>query len=329
MSEEGSFRGSWTPALAGFRLLGAWLVLAIAGCSDATPPGYQGYVEGEFVHVATSIGGRLEKLNVKRGDEVVAGAPLFSLESINESESLREAEARLKSSESVLADLRLGRRPPELDVTSAQLKQAEAEERLSASRLERDEAQFKIGGISQLQLDESRADHAVRAARMAQLRGEVEVAKLPSRLDQITAQEALLTASRAAMERARWQLGQKSVAAPRSGRVYETPYHPGDWVAAGSPVVRLLPPENVKIRFFVPQSVAAGISPGRSVLVDPGVGTGVSAVVDYVSTEAEFTPPVIFSNETSGKLVYRIEARTDSEVARRLSPGQPVRVRLP
>jgi HlyD family secretion protein len=304
-------------------------VLALAGCSENTPSGFQGYVEGEFVQVATSVGGRLEKVAVKRGEEVAAGAPLFSLESVSESESLREAEAHLKSSEAVLADLRLGRRPPELDVTAAQLRQAEAEERLSASRLERDEAQYKIGGISQLQLDDSRADHVVRAARVAQLRGEVEVAKLPSRSDQVAAQEAILTASRAAVERARWQLGQKTVAAPRSGRVYDTPYHPGDWVPAGAPVVRLLPPENVKVRFFVPQAVAAGMAAGKTVVVEPGVGAGLSAVVDYVSTEAEFTPPVIFSNQTSGKLVYMIEARTDSEVARRLAPGQPVRVRFP
>jgi HlyD family secretion protein len=307
----------------------AWVALAITGCSDATAPGYQGYVEGEFVHVATSIGGRLEKIDVKRGDEVVAGAPLFALESVSETESLREAEAHLKSSEALLADLRLGRRPPELDVTSAQLKQAEAEERLSASRLERDEAQFKIGGIAQLQLDESRADHAVRSARVAQLRGEVEVAKLPSRMDQIASQDAILAASRAAVERARWQLGQKSIAAPRSGRIFDTPYHKGDWVPAGSPVVRLLPPENVKVRFFVPQAVAAGMAPGKSVVVEQGSDPGVNAVVDYVSTEAEFTPPVIFSNETSGKLVFMIEARAAPEAGRRLVPGQPVRVRLP
>jgi HlyD family secretion protein len=318
------------PRSRGLRCGSAWfaIALALAGCSDATAPGFQGYVEGEFVSVAGSIGGRLEKVDVKRGDEVVAGAPLFALEAVSESETLREAEAHLKSSEAVLADLRLGRRPPELDVTAAQLQQAQAEERLSATRLERDEAQFKIGGISQLQLDESRADHAVKSARVAQLRGEVEVAKLPSRLDQIASQEAILTASRAAVERARWQLGQKSIAAPRAGRVFDTPYHKGDWVPAGAAVVRLLPPENIKIRFFVPQSVASSIAPGRAVLVDSGAGPGVPAVVDYVSTEAEFTPPIIYSNETSGKLVFMIEARTMPEAGRRLSPGQPVRVRL-
>jgi HlyD family secretion protein len=305
------------------------VVAALAGCSDRAPSGFQGYVEGEFVHVATSVGGRLENLSVKRGDEVAAASPLFTLESVGESESLHEAEAHVKSAEALLADLRQGRRLPELEVTAAQLKQAEVEERQSSSRLGRDEAQFKIGGISQLQLDDSRADQAVRAARVAQIRGEVEVAKLPSRSDQIVAQEALLAASRAAVERARWQLGQKSVSAPRSGRVYETPYHAGDWVPAGAPVVRLLPAENIKVRFFVTQTVAAGIAPGKAVLIEGSGGADVPGAVDYVSTEAEFTPPVIFSNETSGKLVFMIEARPESGSARRLVPGQPVRVRFP
>ena len=80
--------------------------------------------------------------------------------------------------------------------------------------------------------------------------------------------------------------------------------------AAGSPVVRMLPPQNVKVRFFVPRPSPAASSPAAasSVRCD-GCDADVPATVSYVSTEPEYTPPVIYSNETRAKLVFMVEAR--------------------
>jgi HlyD family secretion protein len=106
-------------------------------------------------------------------------------------------------------------------------------------------------------------------------------------------------------------------------------YREGEWVAAGSPVVRLLPPGNVKLRFFVPETAAGYLKPGRNVSIGcDGCGAGVPAVVSYVSNEPEFTPPIIYSNETRAKLVFLVEARPSVENAARLRPGQPVSVTL-
>jgi HlyD family secretion protein len=212
-------------------------------------------------------------------------------------------------------------------VTSAQLDQALVDERRSVTTMDRDEAQFRVGGISAAQLDESRLRRQFAAAKVVQLRNELEVARLPGRVAQVEAQTAQVSVARAALERARWELDQKSVAATRAGRVHDTPHRDGDWVAAGAVVVRLLPPENIKVRFFVPQAVAAGLTAGRAVLIR-GAGEDLPAKVDFVSTEAEFTPPVIYSNETSRKLVFMAEARPDASAATRLQPGQPLRVLL-
>ena len=117
--------------------------------------------------------------------------------------------------------------------------------------------------------------------------------------------------------------------ASQAGLVSDTLYREGEWVAAGSPVVRLLPPGNVKLRFFVPETAAGGLKPGRNVSVGcDGCGAGLAAVVSYVSNEPEFTPPVIYSNETRSKLVFLVEARPSAENAARLRPGQPVSVTL-
>ena len=303
---------------------------ALGACGKGPPPGHQGYIEGEFVNVAAPIAGRLDRLHVKRGDTVAPGAPLFALESVNESAAQRQAKEQLEAAEAELADLRVGKRREEQDVTRAKLAEAQAEAQKSALRLERDEAQFLIGGIASQQLDDSRAAHAANLSRVRQLESELMVGDLPGRSEQVRAQTAQVAAARAALEQAQWTLDQKSISATVGGRVHDTLYREGEWVAPGSPVVRMLPPGNIKVRFFVPESLVGAIAPGRAAIVRcDGCEADVPVQVTYVSADAEFTPPVIYSNETRAKLVFMIEARPEPADAEKLRPGQPVSVTLP
>lgn len=302
----------------------------LAACGPAAPPGYQGYVEGEFVSVASPIAGRLDRLAVQRGDAIAPGAPLYVLEAVSEAAAVRQAMEEVKAAEARLADLRQGRRVPEQDVTRAQLDQAQVDEKRAATQLARDDAQFAIGGIARAQLDDSRAAHAAAQARVAQLRSELAVAQLPSRAEQIKAQAAQVEAARAALAQADWRLEQKAVRATKAGRVYDTLYREGEWVSAGGPVVRMLPPGNVKVRFFVPESIVGSLALGRDVTVAcDGCPAAIPARLTYVSNQAEYTPPVIYSNETRSKLVFMVEARPSAADATKLHPGQPVSVRLP
>lgn len=299
----------------------------LAACSGDKPTTYQGYVEGEYVHVASPVGGRLERLLVQRGQTVEAKARLFELEADQETAAKRQADEQLKASQAQLADLRVGRRNPELDVAKAQLAQAVAAEQQAAQQLKRDEAQFEVGGIPRAQLEDSRANHAIKAARVRELQGQLDVSRLPAREDQIRAQDAQVAAARAASSQSSWRLDQKHVAAAEGGLVVDTLYREGEWVPPGSPVVRMLPPKNVKVRFFVPQAVAGGLKPGRNLSVRcDGCGDEVPATVSYIASEPEYTPPVIYSNETRAKLVFMVEARPSVENAGRLRPGQPVAV---
>jgi len=308
----------------------AFLSAFLFACGAPPPPSYHGYVEGEFVNVAASYGGRLDKLAVQRGDGVGAGTPLYALDAVSEAAAEREAAQRLAAAEAQLADLRLGRRAPELAVTKAQIRQAEVDLERTTIQLARDEAQLRAGGIPQAQLDDARTAHAAAEARLAQLRSELAVGELPGRADQITAQVSQVAAARAALDQAAWRLGQKTVAATREGRVYDTLYRAGEWVPAGAPVVRMLPPGNLKLRFFVPQEIVGGLAAGRPVVVRcDGCGDDIAATLSYVSNQAEFTPPIIFSNERRSKLVFMVEAKPDSAAdAKRLNPGQPVSVAL-
>jgi HlyD family secretion protein len=304
--------------------------VSLSGCTEKQAPSYQGYIEGEFVYVASSEAGRLDGLLVARGDQPAAGAKLFVLESENEAAARRQAQHQLGVAEAQLKDLLVGKRPPEMDVIREQLAQAAAEEKRAAAGLVRDEAQVQAGGLSVAQLDATRAEAESLAARVRELGRQLEVAALPARADQIRAQEANVAAARAALEQADWKLEQKTVSATVAGLVFDTLYRLGEWVPAGHPVVRLLPPENVKIRFFVPEPVIGGLSVGQEIALRcDGSPSEIRASISYLSAESEYTPPIIYSNETRSKLVYMIEARPSVADAAKLHPGQPVEVFLP
>jgi HlyD family secretion protein len=310
-------------------VLAVTTILLLSDCSRNEATVYQGYVEGEFVDVSTSQAGQLLHLAVMRGQTVSIGAPLFQLESDNESAALKEGQRQLEAARAQLRDMKSGRRPPELDVIRQQLAQAEANDRQAADQLARDEPLAAINAISHQQLEESRAQAQTAAAHVHELRSQLAAAELPGRGEQIRAQQAQAQAAAAAVDQDQWRLDQKTVSAPRAGLVYDTLYREGEWVGAGMPVVRMLPPENIKVRFFVPESLVGALQPGREVSIHcDGCGADVAARITYVAAEAEYTPPVIYSNENRAKLVFLIEARSAPEAATALHPGQPVAVRL-
>jgi HlyD family secretion protein len=309
----------------GFLLL---LMVVLGGCGSRTPT-YQGYVEGEFVYLASSQPGHLEHLAVTRGQQVARGTPVFRLEATEEEAEQHQAQHQLGVAQAQLADIETGRRPPEIDVIRAQLLQAQAAARKSAQQRQRDEAQYRAGGISREQFEVTLAQATSDAAHVSELQSQLDVARLPGRQQQLKAQSAQVLFAEAALAQANWRLGQKSVSAPSAGLVFDTMYREGEWVAAGNPVVRMLPPQNIKVRFFVPQTILGSLAVGHKVSLHcDGCAADIPATITFVSPEAEYTPPVIYSNETRAKLVYMIEAHPTPEYAVRLHPGQPLAVRL-
>ncbi|WP_168787735.1 HlyD family secretion protein [Paraburkholderia aromaticivorans] len=301
-----------------------FVVLTLAGCSRHDDNTYQRYVEGEFVYLGSS-----QSDTVTRGQTVNASAPVFALESVDEAAGLQQAEQQLAAARAQLADIQTGKRRPEINVTRAQLAQAVANAHKAALQLTRDDAQYRAGGIAHAQLDDPRAEADATAAQVRELTNQVDVALLPGRTQQRSAQNAQVEAARAAVAQAQWKLSQKRVSAPVEGLVYDTLYRVGEWVQAGNPVVQMLPPQNVKVRFFVPETVVGKLALGRALTIHcDGCAADVAARITYLSSEAEYTPPVIYSNQNRAKLVFMVEAHTSVADAVKLHPGQPVAVTL-
>lgn len=306
----------------------AALGLLVAACTEPAPTGWQGYAEGEFVQLAAPYGGILEKLHVVRGDEVMALAPVFMLERAAEQAAVAEATARESAARARLANLVGGRRTPEIDVIRAQAANAAAALKLSTLQLDQQQKLFASGFNSQARLDEARAARDRDAARVAEADAQLRTAlQSLGRTPELDAARAEAEAAGAAKAQAQTRLGQKAVAAPAAGRVQETYFREGEWVPAGVPVASLLPPANVKVRFFVPQAAVGSLKHGQAVrLTCDGCGAPIDARVTFVSAQAEYTPPVVYSRELRAKLVFMIEARPAPADAARLHPGQPVDV---
>ena len=299
----------------------------LTGCSGNSSRVFQGYVEGEYVYVASPLGGTLTNLAVARGDQVKAGQLLYELERGSEAAALQQAEKNLAQAQAQLDDLNKGKRPTEIASMEAQLARAQANLTLAADDFARRE---KLGGqdvVSREELDQARAQRDADQAQVDQLMADLETARLGGREDVVRAAEATVQSQQAALDKSRWSFDQKVQFAPTNAFVQDTLYRPGEWVAAGKPVVQLLPPANLKARFFVPETALSRINAGQAVGVTfDGSRHVYPATVNYISSQAEFTPPVLYNRENRAKLVYMIEARFSPADAADLRPGQPVDV---
>lgn len=241
----------------------ALICLALAGCEKAPNDYVQGYVEGEFVYVSSPLAGTLEHLLFRRGDQVTAGQPLFTLDPTMEKAAHDQADAALA---------------------------------LSEVDYKRQEQLFRSGPAAAQDFDRARSARDQDRERLAQ---------------------------------ANWNLAQKKQDAPQAGLVYDTLFREGEWVAAGKPIVMLLPPPNIKVRAFVPETQVGALHVGEQarVMVD-GLPEPFAGKISYISARAEYTPPVIYSRESRAKLVFMVEIVFDPAVAAKLHPGQPVDVRF-
>ena len=301
----------------------------LTSCSHSPPDRVQGYVEGEFVYVASPLAGAVDTLHVQRGQQVKSGEPLFALENAPERAARDEAQRRLAQARANLEDARKGRRQPEIAALEAQLEQARAAQAFSEKEFARQQELLRTGAAARQEIDRARSASEQDRQRVTQLEAEIKTAHLGARSDQIEAAEANVQAQEATLAKAEWDLSQKSQSAPAAGLVFDTLFRQGEWVPAGRPVVALLPPSNIKVRAFVPETRIGTVQPGDAVGVAvDGVAEPFAGHVSFISPRAEYTPPVIYSRESRAKLVFLIEIVFDPKAASKLHPGQPVDVQF-
>jgi HlyD family secretion protein len=292
------------------------------------PTAWHGYAEADYVKVGPTQQGLLTEINVTRGAEVGVGTPLFAQDETADRAARDQAARQLQQARDQLANLEAAGKPTEIEQAEANLADARATVERTKVDLDRAESLIKDGAITAQTLDQRRSDYRSATARVAAMQAALAQARAPmGRQGEIEAQRAAVDATKAALEMAEWRLSQRRMTSPVAARVADVLARPGETMAAGAPVVSLLPPGNIFVRFFVPEVDLARMHRGDTVhLACDGCREDVDAVISFVSPQAEYTPPVIYSEESRAKLVYLIEARPPPERAVLLNPGQPVMV---
>jgi len=326
--------GSVMPGGAAPRAGRGWVIglaglLSLSACQPPPAgPQWSGYAEGDTTYLAAPVAGRVEVMAVQEGDAVQPGQLLFRLQGTLEHASQREAVAREAVAQAQAADADKGRRREELAVSRAQLQQARRQAELAQLDLQRQRELLDRQFVARSRVED--ADLVLRQAqaRVAELEAAVDVAHLPAREDERRAARASAEAASAVQAQSRWRLDETVQRAVLAGRVQTRFFLPGEWVNAGQPVLAVLPDGQRKARFFVPEADLGALKLQQAVLLRcDGCGPPMAARISFIADQAEYTPPVIYSNAQRAKLVFMVEARPEKAAdALRLHPGQPLDV---
>ena len=303
----------------------AVIVAAIAGAAwlllrphpDKNPV-FTGYVTAQTLYMASPVAGTVTQVSVVRGQRVEAGAPLFRIDPTSLAARADQAGAQIGQSQAQLAA-----QQADLVRANAALAAAQAEADKAAADLARDQAANaqKAGSVAQQLVDQARAAATNAARQRDEAKSGIAAAQA-----HIAASQAQLQGSRAGLTDARRQVAQLAPTAPTAATVENVMYQAGEWAAPNTPVVSLVPDDQIKVRFYVPQGKVAAYRPGTAVAIAcDGCAANMTAHVDYVAPRPEYTPPVIYSLATRDKLVFLVEAVPSNP--RALIVGQPMDVR--
>ncbi|WP_298744542.1 HlyD family efflux transporter periplasmic adaptor subunit [uncultured Brevundimonas sp.] len=314
------------------RIIVALIVFAVVGVlvwllflRDGEARTLTGYIEGERVYLAAPVSGSVAALYVREGQRVAAGGRTFLIDPRVQRAQAESAAAAVGAAEARADDLRKGQRAEELSVFDAELAAAEAGERAAEADYGRIEPLVRRGIYAPARLDQVRAARDAARAQTAAVRRRREVAAMGARQDAVAQAEQQARQAAGGLSEAQARLGQLSPTAPAAARVEEIFYRPGEWAAANTPVLALLPDREVKLVFFVPEAEMARYRPGRTVTFRcDGCAAAGRARISWISPRPEFTPPVLYGRGSRDRLVYRVEARP--EEAATLNPGLPVDV---
>lgn len=269
------------------RIFTALCLLLLAGCGEKQEHGFLGYVVGEDALIAAPQAGWVAKMAVQRGQEIKRGDLLFTLDDTREQATRDQAIASLSQA-------------------AAQMNDAKAALSLAQKELIRQSGLMKARAGTQQNYDVAKSTYQQAVARISQIEAQEKQA------------QAVLTD-------ARYQLSQRDVTAQTQGRVEDVYFREGEYAPAMTPVVSVLPPQNIYVRFFVPETEFAKMKLGQEVSITcDACAKDITATITFIAQQEEFTPPVIFSAGNREKLVFKLEARATGGL--KLNPGQPVEV---
>lgn len=288
-----------------------------------------GNVDIRRVDLSFRVGGRVADVVPTEGTRVPAGAVVARLDGVPYDAELRLAEARRDEVAAAALKLERGYRPEEIAQAEAQVRERtatlqirELEERRAANLLARETISRQAHDAALTGLKEAQA-------RLAAAEEGLLLVRRGYRAEELQAARAALQAARARVATAETRCGDTLCRAPAGGTVLTRVQEPGAVVAPGQTVITLSLDEPAWVRAYLAEPELGWVRPGlkAEILTDSRPGRPIAGHVGYVSSEAEFTPKTVQTEELRTRLVYQVRIIAD-ESDPGLRQGMPVTVRL-
>lgn len=310
-----------------FCLLSFLCLLSFNSC-DKKEHKYSGYIDADYVYISAYNEGKIENIYVKKGQTVKVDEKLFETDN-NKVRSILSSLNNIDQALSLyIQDIQQGAREEKVNTF---------QHLALACR-----AMYEGTGIGLRMNKKLATDHVVAlkdlwvVEHVHDAAGEIETAIQEwIKFLQLSSQRPLVIKSIVELKQAlksqisyyQWLLAQTVQVSPYDAIIFDIFYRKGEFVQKGKPVVALLPPKNIKAKFYVDGKSVNKISLNETVNVFvSGVDRSYKAKITYISSEADYTEPYIYSLENNKKLVYMIEAKFEN--SDNIHPGQPIDVSL-
>lgn len=291
-----------------------------------------------------------QEVALRQAEVQASEAMLAELEAGSRPEEIGQAAAALQRAESKLAELQAGSRPQEIATAEAAVASARAEMDRLETDYRRQQNLYQKEVISEREFQAAKAAYDVAAARLKQAEEQLLLVREGPRKEQIdqarAAQDeareryalvkkgpraetvaqarARLQQAREALALSQTRLGYAEIVSPLTGVVLSKNTEPGEYVAAGTPIVTVGDLEHCWLRGYVEETDLTRVRLGQPVRVttDGLPGKAYEGKVSFISSEAEFTPKSVQTQKERVKLVYRIKVDIPNP-SLELKPGMP------
>lgn len=288
-----------------------------------------GTVDATEIAASFRVPGMLFKRPVDEGSRVKAGELLAALDERETVARLDQAEAAQQAAQARLKDLEQGYRPQEIAEARAQVEQARANAANLEEEARRSEALFSGGATSQQRRDKDRTAATVADQQLNATQERLKLLQSGYRPETLNAARAQFEEAKAAVAAARVALEDLQVTSPVEGVVTRKHAEVGETLGAGRPVVTVTDISRPWVRVYIPENQIGKVHLGATakIKVDTFPDREFDGRVSYVSSQAEFTPKNVQTQEERVKLVFAVNVTLDNRDGA-LKPGMPADVTI-
>ena len=289
-----------------------------------------GNIEVTDAQLGFKTPGRVAERLVSEGQRVTAGQLIARLDDSEQVQELALRRAELAAAQAGLAELEAGSRPQEIAAVEATLRSVEAERDRARLDFTRQQELFKRDAISSRDLESAQAQIKVAEARVAEAGERLKLVREGPRAETIRGARARVEQARAAVALTEVRLENTKLTTPLAGVVLSHNIEPGEFVAAGTPIVTVADTAHLWVRAYINQTELGRIRHGQKVAVrtDTFPDKTYDGAIGFIASEAEFTPKTVQTPKERVKLVFRLKVdlvNANDE----LKPGMPADVLIP